>query len=306
MKIIRNPGDLPRPMKPAVIAIGNFDGVHKGHQALLSQAQSIARQKGADFLVLTFEPHPRAFFRPDTPAFRITPASLKEDLFRQLIRPDYYVSLSFNTAMASLTAEDFIRDILVESCNAAAVVVGKGFHFGKGRGGTVETLRSCGDFETVALDLTPGGAAPVSSSRIRAHLQEGAVDEANALLGWEWAIRSRVVHGDKRGRELGYPTANMHFGDSLVPAHGIYAVRVKIDGEDTWRRGAANIGIRPMFESAEPLLETYIFDFDGDLYGRILTVRPVKKLRDEMKFDSLDALVAQMDKDCAAAFSALI
>lgn len=298
MKTIRNLPDIPSDIRNAVIAIGNFDGVHIGHRALLERAAEIAAKDNAPFMVLTFEPHPRQFFQPDTLPFRVTPSKVKEGVFQTFVNPDYYVSLPFNAEMAELSAEEFINDILVNQCRAGTVVVGDNFHFGKGRSGNIRTLQGRDHFQTIAFGIIDNVGEEISSSRIREHLKNAEIDEANAILGWNWIIEGEVVHGDKRGRELGYPTANMRFGECIVPSYGIYAVRVKIEGENQWRIGAANIGTRPMFESEEPLLETFIFDFEGDLYGKVLKVQPVIKLRDEMKFASLDDLITQMDKDC--------
>lgn len=298
MKIINNPADMPSGLEHTVVAIGNFDGVHLGHQALLQKARDIADQRGWPLLVLTFEPHPRQFFQPDIKPFRITPASVKAQVFENLVRPDFYVSMDFDSALASLSSDEFINDVLVGYCRAKTVIIGQDFRFGKGRCGNVETLRSCGAFETLAFDVVTTGGQAVSSSRVRDCLQNADIAQANTLLGWEWYIESEVIHGDKRGREMGFPTANMRFGGAIVPSYGIYAVRILIAGEKEWRIGAANIGTRPMFEIDEPLLETHIFDFNGEIYGKVLKVRPIIKLRDEMKFDSLDALIEQIAKDC--------
>ncbi len=288
-------------MKKSVIAIGNFDGVHLGHQDVLSHARMLADKHDYDFCVLTFTPHPRQYFQPNIAPFRIVPDHVKKDLIDNLIKPDRYEVLDFNDGLQHKTADDFIDDILIKDLNAGIVIVGENFHFGFQRSGNIETLRAHPEFETVSANLIEIGDDVVSSTRIRNHLKKADIAQANALLGWEWSIQSEVVHGDKRGRELGYPTANMHFGDTIVPAHGIYAVKIQIEGEDIWRDGAANIGIRPMFETAMPMVETFIFDFDGDLYGKILKIKPVQKIRDEMKFDNLEDLKTQMAADCKVA-----
>lgn len=281
------------------MVIGNFDGVHLGHQSLIAHARKVAEQRCLPLVILTFEPHPRQFFNPLGDKFRITPPFVKEQILQNLC--DRLVVLDFNQDMAGHTAAEFIQNILLDMCHAAVVVVGDNFHFGKGRGGTPETLKSCPRFETVIYTLSQIDGQAVSSSRIRNHLRAAEMGRANALLGRPWVIEGIVIHGDKRGREIGYPTANIGFGDMLTPSYGVYAVEVKIDGDDQWRGGAANIGIRPMFETVHPMLEVYIFDFDGDLYGQTLQVRPIQKLRDEMKFDGLDALIAQIEKDCKRA-----
>lgn len=288
-------------MKKSVVAIGNFDGVHLGHQQLLMHGKQLAIKKQHDFSILTFSPHPRQVFQPNIAPFRIAPDIVKQNLMHSLIVPDHYEVIEFNEDLKNKTAKNFIDDILISRLNAAVIIVGDNFCFGRGREGTIETLQSCSDFETVTSDLLAVSGEPISSSRIRNYLKNAEINQANALLGWEWFIESEVIHGDKRGRELGYPTANMHFGETLVPDHGIYAVRVKLKGEDEWRLGASNIGIRPMFETAMPMLETFIFDFDGDLYDQTLQVKPVQKIRDEMKFENLDDLKDQMAKDCVVA-----
>lgn len=283
----------------SVVVIGNFDGVHRGHEALIAHARQMADRHGLRLCVLTFEPHPRRHFLPFHQPFRITPAPIKERILSPLC--DDYIALDFNDDMVAKTADDFIRDILIGQCHAAYVMVGENFHFGKDRAGNIDTLMGCDAFETVAFDMVEIDGAPVSSSRIRAHLEKAEMNQANALLGWEWYVESPVIHGDKRGRELGYPTANMMFGDTIVPGHGIYAVMVQIEGENQWRGGAANIGTRPMFHTDTPLLETFIFDYEGDLYDKILRVKPVQKIRHEMSFNHVDALIEQMEKDCITA-----
>lgn len=288
-------------MKDSVIAIGNFDGLHLGHQHLLEIARAQAEKHGYTFSMLSFTPHPRQVFQPDAPNFLLTPYPMKDHVIDALVAPDFNITLEFDHNLQQVSADNFITNTLLGAFNAKIIVVGRDFCFGHKRSGNIETLRARPEFETIAVDLIEIGGQTVTSSRIRDHLRQGQIHQANALLGWDWFIEGEVVKGDQRGRELGYPTANMHFGDGLVPAYGIYAVKVMIDGEDRWRHGAANIGIRPMFESKVPLLETYIFDFDGDLYGKTLCIQPVQKIRDEMKFDSLDDLKTQMAQDCAIA-----
>jgi riboflavin kinase/FMN adenylyltransferase len=284
--------------RKTVIAIGNFDGVHRGHQNLFRQAGALANKHDFDFAVLTFSPHPLRVFQPHRQNFIITPEPIKGSLINDIAKPDIYHSLDFNDDLRLMAAQDFIDKILINDLNAGVVIVGPDFHFGHKRGGDIDLLKAQNDFETIAAPLLEGGTQPISSTRIREHLKQAEITQANDLLGHEWFIENEVLHGDKRGRALGYPTANMHFGEVIIPAHGIYAVKVQIEGEQIWRQGAANIGIRPMFETAVPMLETYIFDFDGDLYGQNLKVKPVQKIRDEMKFDNLEDLKTQMAKDC--------
>jgi riboflavin kinase/FMN adenylyltransferase len=281
-----------------IVAIGNFDGVHKGHAALLAHARKIADAEKQPLVVLTFEPHPRTFFKPNDKSFRITPEHLKERRLKAL-GVDRVDVLDFNSIMANLTAEQFIDMIVVDHLNASHVVVGADFHFGKNRAGNVATLRADKRFTVDGVALEVLGDDPVSSTRIRAAIASGDIAAANTMLGWVWEIEGEVVHGDKRGGPMGYPTANIPLGETLSPSHGIYAVMVLIDG--IWRAGAANIGLRPMFEVPEPLLEVFIFDFTGNLYGKSLRVRPVRKIRDEARFEGLEALKTQIADDCAKA-----
>lgn len=293
-------------IKKSVVVIGNFDGVHLGHAHIMAQGKSLAARHDYDFTVLTFTPHPRSVFQPNVAPFRITPDNVKEDLVQDIAAPDHYVTLKFDHDFQHLTAADFVQSILIDQLNAAIVIVGPDFHFGHERQGTIATLQACDKFQTIPSEFLNIGDDRVSSTRIRNHIKGAEIHQANTLLGWDWFIESEVVHGDKRGREIGYPTANMHFGETIVPSHGVYAVKVQVEGSQEWLNGAANIGIRPMFETAMPMLETYIFDFDADLYGQNLKIKPVQKIRGEMKYDDLDTLVKQIDKDCALIKSILI
>jgi riboflavin kinase / FMN adenylyltransferase len=295
---------LPENARGQVVAIGNFDGVHKGHQALLAHAQGIAHKMGKKLAVLTFEPHPRSVFRPDEPPFRITPEDLKRERL-EACGVEILFHLHFDWDFASQSAEKFVQDILIDGLNASHIVVGHDFCFGQLRKGTPETIRAAGLNITVLEKICDDGNSALSSSRIRQSLKKGDIDEANAMLGWSWEIRGEVVKGDQRGRELGYPTANMALGDGVHPAYGIYAVLAKIEGEEEWLKGAANIGIRPMFEVPVAQVETFIFDFNREIYGKTLHVRPVKRLRGEARFNSLDELITQMNADCEAAIEIL-
>jgi len=301
MDIFKAVSSLPPAAQGAVVVIGNFDGVHRGHGELLRQAQDIAKQKGVSCGVLTFEPHPRALLRPDDPPFRITPAAVKARRL-SLGGVDVLFSLPFNWDFASQSAEDFIKRILTDGIKPAHVVVGNDFRFGQLRKGTPETLRAAG-FDVTVLDMVAdeGEDEKFSSSRVRQLLRTGEIAAANDILGWEWEIEGVVVKGDQRGRTIGYPTANVPLGDTLHPAYGVYATWVNIEGESEWRMSATNIGIRPMFELKTGQVETYIFNFDRDIYGKTLRVKPVQRLRGEAKFDGLDALVAQIAKDCEEA-----
>lgn len=300
MQLFRSPENIPRSAKGAVIAIGNFDGVHRGHQALLQKARDIAKAEGQQFGVLTFEPHPRALFQPDAQPYRITPSDLKAWRMSEF-GVDVLFSLPFNWDFASQSADDFISHILKDRLGATHIVVGFDFRFGQLRKGTPEDIEKAGIPTTVVSEVVAANDGELSSSRIRQLLRQGDIAKANELLGWNWEMRGLVVKGDQRGRELGFPTANFPLGDTVHPAYGVYAARVQIEGEDEWRFAAINIGIRPMFEIKTAQVESYIFDFEADIYGKILRVQPVKRLRGEAKFNSLDDLIVQMNKDCEAA-----
>lgn len=297
MDVYHTLNELPEDARKAVAAIGNFDAVHRGHQDLIAQAKREAAQRKTKLAVMTFEPHPRRIFRPDDQPFRVTPLSLKLDRLKQLGVDIVYV-VNFDWEFAGQSALDFINT-LKNQINPAAIVVGMDFHFGHNRSGSVELMRDQG-LEVVAANLTADSRhGIISATRIRGLIQSGHIDEANQLLGWSWEIRGIVQHGDKRGRELGYPTANVPLGETIHPAYGVYACWVQVPGHADWYRAATNIGIRPMFETKTALVEAHILDFKGDLYGRELRIRPVKKIRDEMKFGALDALTEQIEKDCA-------
>ncbi|MBB3770694.1 riboflavin kinase/FMN adenylyltransferase [Angulomicrobium tetraedrale] len=296
---------LPAALARPVVAIGNFDGVHRGHRAVIGTAIDQARSFGRPALALTFEPHPRAFFRPDEPMFRLTPPPLKLKRLAQT-GLDGAVVLTFDAALAGLDAETFVSEILLGRLGVSMVVAGYDFHFGKGRGGSPSFLREAGHrhgfpVEIVAPLLDEG--AQISSSAIRAALAQGRVEQAADMLGSPWEVEAEVIHGDKRGRELGYPTANMRLDPAIRLAHGIYAVTVEIDG--VRHKGVASFGRRPTFDDGAPRLETFIFDYSGNLYGRVLPIAFHAYLRPELKFDSIDALIAQMDIDSARAKAAL-
>lgn len=288
----------------AVIVIGNFDGVHRGHQKLLSIAKERATAMSAPLGVLTFEPHPHRLFRPDEPPSRITPMALKHERL-QAAGVDVVFSVPFDWDFASQSAADFIQKILKDGVKPAHVFVGFDFCFGQLRKGTPEDIQASGIPTTIVQKICDGDNEKLSSSAIRQAIRHGEMDKANAILGWDWEIRGEIVKGDQRGRELGYPTANVKLGDTIHPAYGVYATMVRIEGEKEWRPSATNIGIRPMFEIPTAQVESFIFDFDQEIYGKILHTRPVKRLRGEAKFDSLEALIAQMAKDCEKALGIL-
>lgn len=305
MDIINTVKNVPPAAQNGVLAIGNFDGVHRGHRKLLAAARDKADTLGAGLFVLTFEPHPRALFRPDDPPFRISPQPVKMRLLEEC-GIDAVFSLPFDWDFASQSADHFIDRILCQGIKPVHIFVGDDFRFGQLRKGSPATLRNAGYEVTEITKLTCSSAddEALSSSRIRAALRHGELAKANAMLGWEWYMEGTVIKGDQRGRELGYPTANMALHDTLHPAYGVYAAWVQIaeDGEDSpWLSSATNIGIRPMFEVKVAQVEAHILDFDRDIYGKTLRVKPAAKLRGEAKFDSLDALIDQIAEDCEKA-----
>lgn len=298
---------VPPALAGAVAAIGNFDGVHLGHRVLVERVRRAAREAGRPAVVLTFEPHPRAYFTPDAPMFRLTGLAAKEIVFARL-GLDGLIVRRFDAALAATGARAFVVDFLKGSLGLSGVVVGHDFHFGRGREGTPAILAalcqeaglSCAIVAPVALG---GEADPVSSSAIRAALAAGDVARANALLGYRWFVLGPVRHGDKRGRQLGFPTANVMLPDCGL-AHGIYAVRVRL-ASGAFRDGVASYGRRPTFDNGAPLLETYLFDFDGDFYGQDIAVEFVGYIRGEERFASAEALIERMQVDAGAARSML-
>jgi len=288
---------VPDALRGAVLALGNFDGVHRGHAELARAAGALARERGTVPAAFTFEPHPRSVFRPEEPVFRLTPPELKFELLAAAGFARVFV-LPFDRDIAAIDAERFVDELLVERLGAVGLVCGYDFHFGKGRTGSPEMLQAHGLKEHVPVAVVPPfswrGEA-VSSSLIRSALQEGDVARAADFLGRPWFVRGVVAHGDKRGRDLGYPTANMTLPRDCRLRYGIYAVRMRIDGD--WHDGVASFGSRPTFDDGAPRLETFVFDFSGDLYGKKVDVAFVSWLRGEAKFDSLEALIVQMDAD---------
>jgi riboflavin kinase/FMN adenylyltransferase len=297
-------GDLPAPaaLCGGVVALGNFDGFHLGHQAVVGRAVARARAEGRPALVATFDPHPVRFFKPDVAPFRLTTLDQRERLFAAA-GADAMVVFRFDAELAALTAEQFVAERLVDALGVAGVVTGEDFTFGAKRGGNVAVLAALGTahgFQAETVGPVALDGVPVSSSRIREALQTGDPRAAASLLTRPFAIEGVVQHGDKVGRTIGYPTANLELGPYLRPAYGIYAVRGRLaDGRVL--DGAANLGVRPTFTPPKELLEPYFFDFAGDLYGQRIEVELVEYLRQEAKFDGLDALTAQMERDCARA-----
>ena len=293
---------VPERFRGGIVALGNFDGFHRGHQAVVARAIHRARAEDRPALVATFDPHPVRHFKPDLPPFRLTTLDQRERLFAQA-GADAMIVFGFNEAMAAVTAPDFVTDHLASRIGAAGVVTGEDFTFGKSRGGDVELLSFLGRANRMSVDAVAPvleDGEPVSSSRIREALQAGDCETAARLLTRPFAIEGVVEHGDKRGRTLGYPTANLSLGNYLRPRFGIYAVRARLD-DGRMLEGAANLGTRPTFDPPKELLEPYFFDFEGDLYGRTIEVSLVSRLRGEERFDGLEPLKAQMAADCEEA-----
>jgi len=292
-------------LRGAVLAMGNFDGVHRGHQAVIAAVIERARGLGKPAGVLTFEPHPRDFFNPGEPLFRLTDEAAKLRLLAAN-GLDGTVVLTFDAALASLTAENFVARILVERFAVSGVVIGFNFHFGKNRTGSPDFLAAQGRKYGFAVDVVAPfelNGRPVSSGPIRDALAAARLDDAAALLGFPWFVSGEVRHGDKRGRELGFPTANLSLDAACGLRHGVYAVRVGL-GERRYD-GVANFGRRPMFDSGVVLLEVFLFDFADDLYGRRIDVAFIDWIRDEAVFGSVDELVRAMNDDAATARAAL-
>ena len=295
MILVDHRDPMPEALRGAVLALGNFDGFHQGHQAVIGEAIAWARREGRPAVVATFSPHPMRYFRPETPPFRLTRLDQRAELF-EAAGADAMLVFHFDEALANMAAERWVTDMIAGHVGAAGVVTGEDFTFGKGRGGDTALLKTLG---VAARTVAPvhDEAGPVSSSRIRKALQAGDCAEATRLLTRPFAVRAAVQHGDKLGRTIGYPTANLDLGEYLRPRYGIYAVTGRLpDGRTV--AGAANLGIRPTFDPPKELLEPYFFDFSGDLYGQEIEVAFHRFLRPEAKFDSLDALTEQMAKDC--------
>ena len=291
-------GGVPNHLKGSIVALGNFDGFHLGHQAVVSRAVARAFHERRPVIVATFDPHPVKFFKPDVPPFRLTSLDQRETLFAHA-GADAMLVFEFNEELRSTSAEDFVGKLLAGTIAAAGVVTGDDFGFGKGRAGNVELLRTLGaEFGIVAEAVAPViiDGERVSSGRIREALKAGDTGTSTHLLTRDFAIEGVVQRGDARGRELGYPTANLNLGDYQRPRYGIYAVRVTLeDGSE--HPGVASLGVRPTFDPPQELLEAHLFDFDGDLYGQRIEVALHAFIRDERKFDSVDALVAEMRND---------
>ena len=309
MRILRHYRDVPADGRGTVAALGNFDGVHLGHRALLKQAARLAHEEGALFAVFVFEPYPREYFRPDGERFRLTPFRAKARLLEE-VGADVLLVFPFDATLAETPSHEFVLDILVKELGVKHVVVGEDFRYGKGRAGDATTLAYMGEMEDFGVTIFPhisdSEGAKISSSRIRDALRNGKPDQAARLLGHWWSVEGHVCEGDKRGRTLGFPTANIIMDGTLNPAFGVYAVRAYIRGLGHLHEGVANFGLRPTFAVPAPLLEVHLFDFVGELYGQLLRVELVSYLRAERKFDDIEVLKAQLaaDRDAAKAILA--
>jgi riboflavin kinase/FMN adenylyltransferase len=289
---------IPDELKGSIVALGNFDGFHLGHQAVVGRAVQRAFHERRPVIVATFDPHPVRFFKPDLPPFRLTTLDQRETLFAHA-GADAMLVFEFDEQLRSTSAEDFVTKLLGERIGAAGVVTGDDFTFGKGRGGNVDLLRTSG----AAYGITGEAVAPVlldgeriSSGRIRDALAKGDTGTATRLMSRDFAIEGIVQGGDRRGRELGYPTANLALGDYQRPRYGIYAVRVTLDDQSE-HPGVASLGVRPTFDPPQELLEAHLFDFDDDLYGRKIEIALHAFIRDEKKFDDIGSLVTHMRED---------
>ena len=295
-------GDILDKLKGSIVALGNFDGFHLGHQAVVGRAIQRGFHERRPVVVATFDPHPVSYFKPDMPPFRLTSLDQRERLFAHA-GADAMLVFRFDQALATTSAEDFVGEILAGQVGAAGVVTGDDFTFGRGRAGNVDVLRELGAAHGIAAEAVApvlSDAGRISSGRIREALAAGDTATATRLLSRDYAIEGVVQPGDRRGRDLGYPTANLELGDYQRPRYGIYAVRVTLD-DGSEHPGVASLGVRPTFQPPRELLEAHLFDFDGDLYGRKIEVALHAFIRDEAKFDSVAALAAQMREDEAAA-----
>ncbi|WBT37568.1 bifunctional riboflavin kinase/FAD synthetase [Hyphomicrobium sp. DMF-1] len=301
MLIVNGSSSVPPEAKGAVLALGNFDGVHRGHRVLISRAKEEARRIGRPAGVLLFEPHPREFFAPDEQHFHLTPHEEKLAVLDEL-GLDLAVVLPFDATLAGLDAGRFIEDILVGALFVSHVVVGYHFFFGRNRTGSAETLREAGKahgFAVTVVEPVAERGEPFSSTAIRLLLAEGDVRGAAHALGRQWRVRGPVIGGAQRGTGLGFPTANVAMPKGTGLGHGIFAVRVKLDGKEL--EGAAYLGTRPTFDDGKPVLEVFLFDFDEKIYGHEIEVSFVEKVRSDRKFATSEELVRQMEADCAKA-----
>jgi riboflavin kinase/FMN adenylyltransferase len=303
--VVRNNNAVPAALKGAFVALGVFDGVHRGHHAVINTALKHAKAAGRPAAALTFEPHPRSVLQPGAPMFRLGDETAKLRLLATTGLDATFV-VTFDEGLAALSAESFINDILVDRFAIAGAAIGFNFHFGNNREGSPDLLANEGRLRGFAVDIVAPfrlSELRVSSGAIRAALTAGRVAEATELLGYPWFVTGEVVHGDKRGREFGFPTANIRLPPECGLKHGIYAVRAGIDGKHI--DGVANFGRRPMFDVGTVLLEVFLFDFDGDLYGKTIDVAFIEWIRPEMSFDTTEDLIHRMGEDSRLARAAL-
>ncbi len=307
IQVIRGWRDLPADLKGAAAAIGALDGVHRGHRAVIAAAREASVGLDAPLAAVSFDPHPRRWFQPEAAPFRLMSANQMARALEPL-GVEHLHLLAFDAEMGAMSDADFARDVLAAGLGIRHAAVGFDFTFGKGRSGSPQSLKAYGHDLGFTVSVTSrvddANGLKLSSSAVREALQAGDMARATAILGRPFAIEGEVIHGDKRGRTIGVPTANVRLGDYMRPAYGVYATRTRLaDGRVI--DGVANLGVRPMFEIEEPLLEVWLFDFTGDLYGQIVETELVARLRGEMHFDGLDALKVQIDKDAMAAKAAL-
>ncbi|MFH1158159.1 MAG: bifunctional riboflavin kinase/FAD synthetase [Pseudomonadota bacterium] len=300
--------NIPAEAQNCVLMIGNFDGIHLGHRALIGKARDLAAEARAPLGIITFEPHPLRFFQPESEPFRLTLLPMKKRLLEGLGVNHLFV-VEFNRKFSLMDGNEFIESLLTQRLKAMHLVVGGDFAFGREKSGTIKDLEGAaadGKFGlSIVKPVLSAQGKPCSSTVIRKLLRKGSLRDAEKLLGWPWQIEASIVPGDRRGHSLGYPTANQNIPEYVRIPYGVYAVRVKIEGESLWRDGVANFGIRPMFKTPQPIFETFIFDFTLDIYGKIMRVQPVRYLRPELSFRGIDSLIAQMKEDCIAAKAVL-
>ncbi len=301
MQICRGYDTIPPSLKGCVLAIGNFDGVHRGHQAVIGATVAEARRRGVKAGVMVFEPHPRQYFKPDLARFELTPLARKQQLFESL-GVDLTAVLDFNAELASLEADMFVEQVLVAGFGVGHVVIGYDFYFGKGRGGTPETMQALGEKHSFGVSIVAPAADDgrvFSSSEIRKMLAKADVRGAALVLGHWWQVSGEITHGAQIGASLGFPTANITLPAGTALAHGIYAARIFVD-QETYD-GAAYLGTRPTVDDGAPALEVFLFDFDGDLYGRTIDVAFIDYVRPDMRFADMESLKVQIAKDCEVA-----
>lgn len=306
MKIFRDLSHIPEEYKNCVVTLGNFDGLHLGHRAIINQAKTIAAAEKSPLALMTFEPHPREYFAREKTGNGIRIMSLRSKLESiKSLGVECVFLMRFNAALTNCSAHDFIKNILIGKLQARHVITGENFYFGKNRSGDKNLMaQQAGEFGfgyTAAKQVTGVDGEIISSSKIRNLLSHGKMDEAGKLLGSLYHISGRVKHGEGRGHKLGFPTANIALGKLFLPCYGVYAVRVKIEGESTFRNAVANLGVKPTFGISAPLLEVHLFDYENDLYGKRLCVEFIEFIRAEQKFVSLDELKKQISLDCETA-----